>query len=60
MPPPRRDTIAAENRVFAYGAGHSALAAQDVVSRGGGLAVITLLAAPGAASRVITARPPPR
>ncbi|MCK1796709.1 SIS domain-containing protein [Streptomyces sp. XM4193] len=42
------DTIAAENRVFAYGAGHSALAAQDVVYRAGGLAVINLLAVPGA------------
>lgn len=42
------DTVAAGNRVFAYGAGHSALAAQDIVYRAGGLAVINLLAVPGA------------
>lgn len=42
------DTITAGSRVFAYGAGHSALAAQDIVYRAGGLAVINLLAVPGA------------
>lgn len=42
------DTVAAGNRVFAYGAGHSALAAQDIVYRAGGLAVVNLLAVPGA------------
>lgn len=41
-------TIAARQRVFAYGAGHSALAAQDIVYRAGGLAVINLLPVPGA------------
>lgn len=41
-------TIAARRRVFAYGAGHSALAAQDLVYRAGGLAVVNLLPVPGA------------
>lgn len=40
--------IAARSRVFAYGAGHSALAAQDLVYRAGGLAVVNLLRVPGA------------
>ncbi|NJQ07941.1 SIS domain-containing protein [Streptomyces lonarensis] len=42
------DTVAAGGRVFAYGAGHSALPAQDVVYRAGGLAVVNLLSVPGA------------
>lgn len=42
------DTVAAEGRLFAFGAGHSSLAAQDVVYRAGGLALMNLLAVPGA------------
>lgn len=42
------DAIAAGGRVFTFGAGHSALPAQDVVYRAGGLALINLLAVPGA------------
>ncbi|MDX2849150.1 SIS domain-containing protein [Actinacidiphila glaucinigra] len=42
------DTVAAGGRVFAYGAGHSSLPAQDVVYRAGGLALVNLLAVPGA------------
>ncbi|MEV4916390.1 SIS domain-containing protein [Streptomyces tirandamycinicus] len=42
------DTVAAGGRLFAFGAGHSSLAAQDVVYRAGGLAVMNLLAVPGA------------
>ncbi|MBB1261680.1 SIS domain-containing protein [Streptomyces alkaliterrae] len=42
------DRVAAGGRVFAYGAGHSALAAQDLVYRAGGLAVVNLLPVPGA------------
>lgn len=42
------DTIAEGGRVFAFGAGHSSLPAQDVVYRAGGLAVINLLPVPGA------------
>ncbi|GAA3230026.1 SIS domain-containing protein [Streptomyces sp. XM83C] len=41
------DTVAAGGRLFAFGAGHSSLAAQDVVYRAGGLAVMNLLAVPG-------------
>ncbi|MDX3575797.1 MULTISPECIES: SIS domain-containing protein [unclassified Streptomyces] len=41
------DTVAAGGRLFAYGAGHSALAAQDVVYRAGGLALMNLLEVPG-------------
>ncbi|MFJ5103093.1 SIS domain-containing protein [Streptomyces sp. NPDC088554] len=41
------DAVAAGNRLFAFGAGHSSLAAQDVVYRAGGLAVMNLLAVPG-------------
>lgn len=41
------DAVAAGNRIFAFGAGHSSLAAQDVVYRAGGLAVVNLLAVPG-------------
>ncbi len=42
------DAVAAGGRVFAYGAGHSSLPAQDVVYRAGGLAVLNLLTVPGA------------
>jgi uncharacterized phosphosugar-binding protein len=35
-------------RIFAFGAGHSSLPAQDVVYRAGGLALMNLLAVPGA------------
>ncbi|MGW4648902.1 sugar isomerase domain-containing protein [Kitasatospora sp. NPDC004289] len=34
-------------RIFAFGAGHSSLAAQDVVYRAGGLVVVNLLNVPG-------------
>lgn len=40
-------TVADGGRLFAFGAGHSSLAAQDVVYRAGGLAVMNLLAVPG-------------
>ncbi|MFV0129338.1 SIS domain-containing protein [Streptomyces sp. HMX112] len=42
------DAVAAGGRLFAFGAGHSSLAAQDVVYRAGGLAPVNLLAVPGA------------
>ncbi|MGW4200822.1 SIS domain-containing protein [Streptomyces sp. NPDC004726] len=42
------DAVAAGGRLFAFGAGHSSLAAQDVVYRAGGFAVMNLLAVPGA------------
>ncbi|AZM61654.1 MULTISPECIES: SIS domain-containing protein [unclassified Streptomyces] len=42
------DTVAEGGRLFAYGAGHSSLAAQDLVYRAGGLALMNLLAVPGA------------
>lgn len=42
------DTVASGGRLFAFGAGHSSLAAQDVVYRAGGLALMNLLAVPGA------------
>ncbi|MCX2968280.1 MULTISPECIES: SIS domain-containing protein [Streptomyces] len=42
------DTVAADGRLFACGAGHSSLVAQDVVYRAGGLAVLNLLPVPGA------------
>ncbi|WP_328774159.1 SIS domain-containing protein [Streptomyces sp. NBC_00286] len=42
------DTVAAEGRLFAFGAGHSSLAAQEIVYRAGGLALMNLLAVPGA------------
>ncbi|MFD4969676.1 SIS domain-containing protein [Streptomyces sp. NPDC058424] len=42
------DTVAAGGRLFAFGAGHSSLAAQDLVYRAGGLALMNLLAVPGA------------
>lgn len=41
------ETVAGGGRLFAFGAGHSSLAAQDVVYRAGGLALMNLLAAPG-------------
>ena len=41
------DTVTSGGRLFAFGAGHSSLAAQDVVYRAGGLALMNLLAAPG-------------
>ncbi|MFF5440823.1 SIS domain-containing protein [Streptomyces achromogenes] len=41
------DTVADGGRLFAFGAGHSSLAAQDVVYRAGGLALMNLLAVPG-------------
>ncbi|MFI6285943.1 SIS domain-containing protein [Streptomyces sp. NPDC051018] len=41
------DTITSGGRLFAFGAGHSSLAAQDVVYRAGGFAVMNLLAVPG-------------
>lgn len=41
------ETVAQGGRLFAFGAGHSSLAAQDVVYRAGGLAVMNLLAVPG-------------
>lgn len=42
------DTVAGGGRIFAFGAGHSALPAQDIVYRAGGLALVNLLAVPGA------------
>ncbi|MET9171926.1 SIS domain-containing protein [Streptomyces misionensis] len=41
------DTVVDGGRLFAFGAGHSSLAAQDVVYRAGGLALMNLLAVPG-------------
>jgi uncharacterized phosphosugar-binding protein len=41
------DTVASGGRLFAFGAGHSSLAAQDVVYRAGGLSLMNLLAVPG-------------
>jgi uncharacterized phosphosugar-binding protein len=41
------DTVESGGRLFAFGAGHSSLPAQDVVYRAGGLAVMNLLAVPG-------------
>lgn len=41
------ETVAAGGRLFAFGAGHSSIAAQDVVYRAGGLALMNLLAVPG-------------
>lgn len=41
------DTVAAGGRLFAFGAGHSSLPAQDVVYRAGGLALMNLLVVPG-------------
>ncbi|MER7412392.1 SIS domain-containing protein [Streptomyces cacaoi] len=41
------EVIADGGRIFAFGAGHSSLPAQDTVYRAGGLAVMNLLAVPG-------------
>ncbi|MET9679753.1 SIS domain-containing protein [Streptomyces coeruleorubidus] len=41
------DTVVNGGRLFAFGAGHSSLAAQDLVYRAGGLALMNLLAVPG-------------
>ncbi|MFG3101775.1 SIS domain-containing protein [Streptomyces sp. NPDC048182] len=41
------DTVERGGRLFAFGAGHSSLPAQDVVYRAGGLALMNLLAVPG-------------
>ncbi|MET8407490.1 SIS domain-containing protein [Streptomyces sp. NPDC005195] len=41
------DTVTDGGRLFAFGAGHSSLAAQDVVYRAGGLALMNLLTVPG-------------
>jgi uncharacterized phosphosugar-binding protein len=41
------DTVVDGGRLFAFGAGHSSLAAQDLVYRAGGLALMNLLAVPG-------------
>ncbi|MEU3443789.1 SIS domain-containing protein [Streptomyces griseoincarnatus] len=41
------DTVADGGRLFAFGAGHSSLAAQDLVYRAGGLALMNLLTVPG-------------
>ncbi|MFI0711836.1 SIS domain-containing protein [Streptomyces inhibens] len=41
------DTVVAGGRVFAFGAGHSSLPAQDTVYRAGGLALMNLLSVPG-------------
>lgn len=48
------DTVAAGGRLFAFGAGHSSLPAQDVVYRAGGLALMNLLAVPGAVGVDVT------
>ncbi len=41
------DAVADGGRLFAFGAGHSSLAAQDLVYRAGGLALMNLLTVPG-------------
>ena len=41
------ETVRNNGRIFAFGAGHSSLAAQDVVYRAGGLVLMNLLAVPG-------------
>ncbi|OIJ69864.1 SIS domain-containing protein [Streptomyces mangrovisoli] len=41
------DTVQGGGRLFAFGAGHSSLPAQDVVYRAGGLALMNLLTVPG-------------
>ncbi|GAA0302826.1 SIS domain-containing protein [Streptomyces polychromogenes] len=43
------EAVAAGHRLFAFGAGHSSLPAQDVVYRAGGLALMNFLAVPGTA-----------
>ncbi|WP_173264749.1 SIS domain-containing protein [Streptomyces pacificus] len=51
------DTVAEGGRLFAFGAGHSSLAAQDAVYRAGGLAVMNLLAVPGTVGVDVTPAP---
>ncbi|WP_328955524.1 SIS domain-containing protein [Kitasatospora purpeofusca] len=51
------EAVAGNRRVFAFGAGHSSLAAQDVVYRAGGLVPINLLEVPGMAG--VTVMPAP-
>jgi uncharacterized phosphosugar-binding protein len=41
------ETVADGGRLFAFGAGHSSLPAQDIVYRAGGFALMNLLAVPG-------------
>lgn len=41
------DTVEGGGRIFAFGAGHSSLPAQDLVYRAGGLALVNLLSVPG-------------
>ncbi|WP_354641913.1 SIS domain-containing protein [Kitasatospora camelliae] len=41
------EAVEGDRRIFVFGAGHSSLAAQDVVYRAGGLVVINLLNVPG-------------
>ncbi|MBW1603992.1 SIS domain-containing protein [Streptomyces sp. JJ66] len=48
------DTVAEGGRLFAFGAGHSSLVAQDVVYRAGGLAVLNLLPVPGTVGVEVT------
>ncbi|MGW1766795.1 SIS domain-containing protein [Streptomyces sp. NPDC002073] len=43
------EAVASGNRLFAFGAGHSSLPAQDVVYRAGGLALMNFLSVPGTA-----------
>ncbi|MFJ4435136.1 SIS domain-containing protein [Streptomyces sp. NPDC088923] len=40
-------TVTAGGRIFAFGAGHSSLIAQDLVYKAGGLALVNLLTVPG-------------
>ncbi|MEV6106752.1 SIS domain-containing protein [Streptomyces sp. NPDC051940] len=49
------DAVESGGRLWAYGAGHSALPAQDLVYRAGGLALVNLLTVPGAAADVVPA-----
>ncbi|MFI9270778.1 sugar isomerase domain-containing protein [Kitasatospora sp. NPDC052896] len=51
------DAVTERRRVFTFGAGHSALAAQDVVYRAGGLVPVNLLNVPGMAG--VTVMPAP-
>ncbi|MFV2121248.1 SIS domain-containing protein [Streptomyces sp. Act-28] len=51
------DTVAAGGRLFAFGAGHSSLPAQDVVYRAGGFALMNLLAVPGVVGVDVTPAP---
>ncbi|MFI6449059.1 SIS domain-containing protein [Kitasatospora sp. NPDC050543] len=51
------EAVADGLRVFAFGAGHSALPAQDVVYRAGGLVPVNLLDVPGTTG--VTVRPAP-